>query len=410
MPVPDSGSAGPDTGVQSLPDGGVTCNDVGQCQMGAPSLAGVCPGPDRFEPNQTRDTAAAIGLSAPFELERFAAEITTGNDDYFQFTTPKGDPANVTVRYTVAGVATTELQLFVSDATQTTVASDTSARTTPSQTLQANWQSSAQGNYFIQLTSNSATCQAYDLSIDAYQCTDQYEDNDTSSTPAQITLTNSKATVLASIQQGDDDWYTFTTAKADPVQTQVSYTRPAVDTTALQLFAQDATGTTVASDTSARSMPSQTLSTLWESVAGAAYRMQVTSNGANVCAPYQMAINSIVCTDAFEDNDTAQTPSTLPKASSQNATISSLDPDFYKLTSPAATGSCTVTYTVAGTSSQQLQIFLTDATGTTIASDTAARTGASQTLTTSWVSGQVPVILQVVGSVTDCQAYTVSCQ
>ncbi|MGH7272114.1 MAG: hypothetical protein ACREJ3_16915, partial [Polyangiaceae bacterium] len=195
---------------------------------------------------------------------------------------------------------------------------------------------------------------------------------------------------------------------SDPMSASVTYTRPAGDTVNLDLIVNDSTNKYVNEDTSARTMASQTLSTVWEATAGETYRVEVHSNTNGVCADYSAAFNGLWCTDGFEDNDTFATAKAIP-ATATIATVTNNDDDWYTITGPGTNGSCTVTYTVPTGSTQQLNVVVVDSSSGYINEDTTARSGSTQTLTASWVSTDAPYAVHVSASQQECTQYTITC-
>ena len=267
--------------------------------------------------------------------------------------------------------------------------------------------------YYVDIGSNTATCTPFDLYVRALYCTDSYEDNDDDAHSVPVTLTatanatggTSTAAFGATIDGLDDDWYSFAAPKADPMSFTVTYTPTSTET--LNLNIENATLNNVGYDDTGT-----TLNTVVESTAaGAIYHVGVHSTLEGVCTNYQTQINALWCTDAFEDNDTFATAATLPGATAENATITSLDDDFYLIAS-ATSGSCTVTYTVPQGVTQQLELTLYDVNQSTVTYDDTARSALTQTLTASWTSqSAVPVYANVhaTGQGSVCTSYTINC-
>ena len=147
---------------------------------------------------------------------------------------------------------------------------------------------------------------------------------------------------------------------------------------------------------------------MFEGTAGGTYYLHVSSNKDGVCAPYTAAINGLWCTDNYEDNDTFATAAALPSTAT-TATISGLDEDFYVINSPSTNGSCSVSYTVAAGSTQQLSIEVDDIGDHYIDNMDTSRSTTSQTLTVSWTSTDSPYSLHVTASAQECTTYTITC-
>ncbi len=411
----DAGGAGGSAGAVSAGAGGQNAGGAGgaagsgSADLPPPDLSNVCPGPDQYEPNNTQATAHALTLDSQGRA-RIGAGVTQSDEDFYSFKAPKHDPVRVLTNYSVSGGNTSSLAMTAYDATQSYITDDSHQRTTPSDTLDMFWEADAGASYTLDISSSTDTCTAYDLYVKALSCTDTYEDNDDQSHAATIALdSSSKASFNATIDGLDDDYYQFTAPKADPVSAVVTYTRPANDTDDLSLNIYDATSSYVTDDSTARTTPSQTLTTVWQaSTAGAIYHVGVSASDNGVCAPYSVKLNGLWCTDSYEDNDSFATAKNLPSGS-HTATIAQSDEDYYAL-SAGSTGSCTVTYTVPSGSAQQLSLYLYDSTQGYINDDSTARSGNSQTLTVNWTNtNAVPAYVDVSASEEECTSYTISC-
>jgi len=402
-------SSGSDASGPPGPDAAADGAEAG-AGLPAPNLACVCPGPDAYDPNNAFAAAHPLTLDG-LGRARVGGGVTMSLADFYSFTAPKHDPVQVITNYSVGAGNVSSLSLDIYDALQNDFANDHHPRSTPSDTLRATFESAAGAVYTARVSSSTDVCTAYDLVVDALYCTDAWEDNDSLAAPAPLALdATSQASILPTIDGLDDDYFGFAAPKHDPVSAGVTYTRPAGDTVRLQLEIFDSTGSDIAADRSTRTMPSQTLSSVWESAsAGAVYTVHVQSDTGGVCAPYQLQLNGLWCTDSFEDNDSFATAVALPGNTQSSATVSSLDGDDYLVHTAAPTGSCTVSYTVPQGSTQQLQLDLYDATGSDFSSDHTARTSTSQTLTVSWGASSAPAVLGVTASIQDCTPYTVSC-
>jgi hypothetical protein len=381
-----------------------------------PDLSNVCP--DSNPTNLTFATADSLPLDT-YGQARVGAGVIQGSDDWFSFVAPKHDPANILVNYTVGAGNTSQLRLDDYVTTDNFVTNDTTTRTLSSQTLSTFFETTAQETYSVRIQSSTATCTPFDLFVKALYCTDQYEDNDDTTQCATIPLTSTaytapttwatdNANISATIDGLDDDWYTITAPLSDPMSTSVTYTRPAGDTVTLRLDIYDNLANFVTNDTTARSMATQTLNTIWEGTAGTAYRIRVQSNTDDVCADYTAAFVGLWCTDNYEDDDTFATAKALP-ATATPATITSGDDDWYILTGPGANGSCNVTYTVPAGSTQQLRVDVYDVGNNFINNDTTTRSSSTQTLSATWTSSDAPYAVRVQASALECTSYTITC-
>jgi hypothetical protein len=394
----------------------------------------VCPD------NSPTNTSFANAYSLTLNSSGFAdlgAGVLQGSDDWFSWTAPKHDPAHVWVSYTVPTGNTTTLQLENENISSSDVGYDDSARTTNSQTLETYFETTNQGTFYSDISSNGSSCQSFDYYVDALFCTDQYEDNDYETTgnesgPAPITLqttaysapttwATATANFSATINDLDPDFYSFVAPLHDPMSATVTYTEPTNETATLNIEVDNSATNDQGYDDSSRSTNSQTLNVVWEGNAAATYILDVQSGNSSsngVCSSYTVALNGLWCTDNYEDNDTEDTAVTLPDTTTTptTATISSLDPDYYIIPTPAANGSCVVTYTVPTTSTQQLNLEV-DSSGDqsdinyddspTMTSTTS--TTATWTLTVTWTSSDTPEYLDVSASAQECTTYTIQC-
>jgi len=342
----------------------------------------------------------------------------------------------VWISYTVPAGGTAQLQLEDLNIGDHDITYDDTSRATASQTLDTYFETTATGTFYSDISSNDTTCQQFDYYVDALFCTDQYEDNDTEQTPYALTFattgysapttwaTAAVSTVNATINDLDPDYYSVVAPLHDPMSASVSYSEPAGETAELNLEVYNSGGNDQGYDDTSRTTPSQTLNVVWEpAAAGGTYVVYVSSGNSTsdgVCTANTVTVNGLWCTDNYEDNDTLATPSTLPDTSSTpaTATVTSLDPDYYALPAASQTvnGTCTVTYTIPTTSTQQLNIEVYDSTGDDNGYDDSPTMTASTsttntwTLTVNWTATTYPTTeLNVTASQQDCTTYTISC-
>jgi hypothetical protein len=436
-PTPEGGSeASTVVEAGAVAEGGTTYAEAGGDGAIAPPAVtyNVCPD------NGPTNTSFANAYPLTLDSSGFAdlgAGILQGSDDWFSWVAPKHDPAHVWVSYTVPTGDTTTLQLENENISSNDVGYDDSARTTNSQTLETYFETTNQGTFYSDISSNGSACTSFDYYVDALFCTDQYEDNDYETTgnesgPAPIALqttaysapttwATATANFSATINDLDPDFYSFVSPLHDPMSATVTYTEPTNETATLNIEVDNAATSDQGYDDSSRSTDSQTLNVVWEGNAQATYILDVQSGNSSsngVCSSYTVALNGLWCTDEYEDNDTEDAAVTLPDTSSTptTATISSLDPDYYIIPNPSTNGSCTVVYTVPTTSTQQLNLEV-DSSGSqsdinyddspTMTSTTS--TTATWTLTVNWTSEDSPEYLDVSASAKDCTTYTISC-
>jgi hypothetical protein len=464
-PPAQGDDAGDDSGQQTTPDGGgseasTPVEAGGATEAGTPTEAGtvseagsgtvsdagpppdidaaptatynVCP--DTSPTNTSFTSAYTLGLDA-YGFGALTAGVVTDSDEYFVWTPPKHDPTHVWVSYTVPSASSdTQLSLVNYNASHTNIADDPTSRTGLSQTLETYFETNGnQSIYFTDVGSNETTCQPFNYYVDALFCTDQYEDNDTETTPAPLTFATTQGSgttwatanvsINGTINDLDDDYYSVVAPLSDPMSASVSYTVAATESEQLGLVVYDPSDTNVGDDPTERSGTSQTLNVVWEAKKQATYVVYVSSGNSTsnaVCTANTVAVNGLWCTDNYEDNDTISTPATLPDTSSTpaTATISSLDDDYYTLPDSAQTlsGTCTVTYTVPTTSDQQLNIVVYDSQQTNIGDDGSPTQVSSSGGMTTWqlavdwsTSTYSAETLYVSAGEEACTQYTITC-
>lgn len=402
----EGGSAGAGNGT-----GGLT-GEAGSAGSGAVDPA-VCDGPDQYEKNNTFATAKAVSFNTNGALS-ISAGVQTADEDYYSITTPKADPVSVEVSYAVGALGTANLSFDVRTASDDYKTGDDTTRTGQSQVLSAVFESEATAHYAVHVMSDSESCTPYALKVNSTVCTDDYEDNEDFDAAYAIPLTGADktASISPTIDGLDKDYFSFKAPKADPVAVTVTYTRPPQDTVDLSLNAYNQTQNYVTGDEKDRTGNSETFTIMWEpQEAGETQYLAVSSSVDGTCADYSLSIQGLYCTDDYEDNDSFSQARALP-AGSHTAKVIDSDPDYYTIPAATGAGSCTVSYTTTGSSSQQLVVTLYGATGADayISTDDTARTGASQTLTATWTADESPHYVAVTASQPECTSYTILCQ
>jgi hypothetical protein len=234
-----------------------------------------------------------------------------------------------------------------------------------------------------------------------------------------------QARIGAGVIGGSDDWFTFVAPKHDPTLVQTNYTVSPGDTTTLTLDVYDTTDSFVANDHSSRTTNSQSLNATFEANAGASYYARVESDNSATCTPLDFYVQSLYCTDPYEDNDSTTqcapialtstafaAPTTWATSTAKfNATIDGYDEDWYSFTAPLSDPmSTSVTYTRPAADTVTLTLDIHDSTDSFVANDHSARTTASQTLNTVWeaVAGAQYRIRVLSGSQGVCADYSVA--
>jgi hypothetical protein len=316
------------------------------------------------------------------------------------------------VSYSVGALGTANLSFDVRTASDDYKIGDDTTRTGQSQVLSAVFESEAAAHYAVHVMSDSETCTPYSLKVNSAVCTDDYEDNDDFGAAKAIPLTGADKTaaINPTIDGLDKDYFSFDAPKADPVAVTLTYTRPPQDTVDLSLYAYNQTQNYVNGDDKDRTGNSETVTVVWEpQQAGETQYLAVSSSVEGTCADYSLSIQGLYCTDSFEDNDSYEQAKALPTGS-QTAMVTSLDDDYYTLPDTTAAGSCTVSYSVTGSSAQQLVVYLYDSTQSYISGDETERTGKTQTLTASWTADEHPHFVVVKANEEECTNYTILCQ
>lgn len=383
-------------GTETLPD---TTGDVP-----------VCPGPDVHEDNDENATAKEVLVVDGKGSTR--AGISKGDDDVFRFVVPKTDPVIVGGSYTVVPGDTTDLSVYVYGAGGREVVRDAQPRADLTEVLAARFIPEAPNSqYFVKYTSSGDACQPYDISIDAVSCTDVYEDNESLEAATALTVPPGASTVPdpTTITDNDDDVYTFTVAGTDPTNVSVNYSVLAGDSTDLSIYIYNASGREITRNAEPRTELTETAVATWRPEApGSSFFVKVTSSQPT-CTNYTLGFDTMTCHDNFEDNDDFLGVKPLA-AGSNAAKITKVDEDWYQIQSPATEGSCTVTYTAATGSAQDLSIYLYDATERELMRDANPRTGPTEAAVVSWNGDKVPFGLRVRASEDECIDYTIVCQ
>jgi len=157
--------------------------------------------------------------------------------------------------------------------------------------------------------------------------------------PASLSLAPSCAALTATTGSSDEDAYRFVANKSDPVLIELSYA--ASDSTDLYVEVVDQAGkTTPLGDKTARSAPSEQISSAFKATAGQAYDLRVRSRKIGACQSYALRVDEKYCTDQYEDNDTEGTPAKLTLDANRKATVEGtiheLDNDFFQIVTPKA--------------------------------------------------------------------------
>lgn len=384
-------------------DAGTTSGEVEEVE--------VCPGPDEHEPNNEFKNAAVLVLEEGGAKTR--AGVTDINPDIFAFDAPRADPMLIEATYTTPLGEFADLSMFVFTSAGVEVGRHQVARKELSEKMQVKFISQSAGMpHYVRIESDAAVCVPYVLELNAKVCSDEYEDNDTVKSASLVPIDPAAPTQLPgepTIVAGDDDYYEFQTVGTDPIVVQSIYTPPSGDTTDLSLFVTDAVGAEIGKHTEKRTEPTEKMRVRFmPSAANSVYRVRLSSNGER-CLPYSLEITPRACSDAFEDNESFETAQLLPSAQ-QNATVTDVDEDYFRIESLGTTGTCTVSYTVDEQSPEDLSLFVYSTTQTLIGSHEEERSGAMETMVVHWNSGENPAFVRVVARHDSCTPYRIECR
>lgn len=371
----------------------------------------VCPGPDPFESNDKAMDAAPLVFNDGKLKAR--AGVTLASPDYFVFDAPRADPIQIRASYTPKPGDISDLTLFLLNASGVELARHDEPRKERQEVMEINFVAKgAMAPYYLKVQSNSESCTAYTLELDAKICSDEYEDNDSLKTAKPMPIDPVVPTELPgapTVIRGDDDFYEIQAVGSDPIIVQAVYTPPSGDMTDLSMFITDAVGAPVGKHDTKRSEPTETMQVRFMPQAkNGVYRIQITSNR-DRCMPYSLEVTPRSCSDAFEDNDNFSEAALLSEVK-QEATITDVDPDYFRLEGLGSSGTCVVSYTVDEQSSEDLSLYLYSSGETQLTSHEIERTGHMESMFVHWNADKpAPAYLKVTARTSDCTSYRVSC-
>jgi len=370
-----------------------------------------CPLADGYEPN-SGDRFTVIKLDPTCSIAQ--ANLTEDDVDRYRFEASTSDPVLVELAYARRG--DTALDFKVEKLTggneTTTVTTSEEGPLQSSVAERAHFEAQAGTTYDVSVRGKlGELCQPYTLRVNPRYCTDEFEDNETPEDAAKLDLGSTGARELqASVYGADEDYYRFSTPKADPFLITGSYTVDESSESTIGVRVSNAMGSTIASAGNKRTGPSETWSQWARSeAAGSLYHLRVSLwPSAGDCAPYTLKVDTAACTDSFEDNDTLDTPAKLPIGSDQQATTFSGDLDHYDVSSLASGGTCVVTATTVAGGTGKLRAQMSDASGVTRESASSEAVGNNQVVTLRWLDVNAKT-LRVSGDDELCQPYTLRC-
>lgn len=369
---------------------------------------------DGFEDDDDEAQAKPVALSGVESRATLDAQVAGEDDDFFEVVAPLADPMSVVGEYTVAdGTEGADLRLTVFDEASNQIDDHYENRTQATETMSLFWHPSEAGaRYRIRVRSNNeAACTPYDLTFEGLACTDSFEDNDAPEQARALSLDpgTAIANAFGTAISEDDDFFELTAPRSDPVEVVGSYSRPAGDNADLRLTVFDAAGNQLVDHYENRSQPTEEMAVTFQAEASALYRIRVRSNS-EACSDYELSVRGLACTDDAEDNDTPETARALAIATTISRSVRLDDEDYYLLTAPPASGTCTLRYSTAAGERQDLRLRLLDAAGNQLDDHYETRTQASEVATVSWSAGDSPAHVRVNAAADECTSYTLDCR
>lgn len=365
----------------------------------------LCDLPDPTEPNTYRYPAKLTLEPTCASISALAADK---DQDAYRFVAPRSDPVAIELSYTSDHRA--DLAIDVRDLEDRSVVRVTDLRSGPTESIKRVIRAGAGATYDVRVDgANVGLCQAYNLRVDARYCTDDFEDNDTEGKATKLTFDAAGRHALsATAHQDDQDFYEYTTVRADPVQISGSYTANPGDDIVLRRIIGPAQGASAIDETGTRSGPMASFEHWMRApTANGSFRIQLHPSGSG-CAVYQLALDANACTDGFEDNDDATVAAKLPLNQDVSATAFYADPDFYDLSVLSNGGTCTVTYLVAAGTTQRLRADVYTATQGSITNGVGTGT-ATKTIVLSWPAAPVTHLSITADNDGVCQPYVLRC-
>lgn len=259
-------------------------------------------------------------------------------------------------------------------------------------------------------SSGDGTCSAsVDAPASLCASADPFEPNNQRKAARPVEIKNGCGILSARSDQSDDDVYSFTSERSDPVALRLGYT--AVGNTDLKASVYDFNDAFVASAALTRSMPTEQEGVVFQTVANRSYTATIGGN-ATACQPYTLSLQTNYCTDAYEDNEDAASAREL-KFNEQgvveiDATVHSLDDDNYFFNTPKGDPILvTGTYAVPSADGADLDIAAYTRTDSFLWSHQKARAGLEEVMR-GWIDSQGPsgfIRLYVDASKGQCTPY-----
>jgi hypothetical protein len=228
--------------------------------------------------------------------------------------------------------------------------------------------------------------------------------------PAQLTVAPSCALISARAADKDQDAYRFTSLRSDPVSIELSYTSESRSDLALQIF--DEVERNIARADQPREGASERIYKIQHARAGGRYDVRVEGALVGLCQPYNLRVNTLFCTDSFEDNDREDSATMLTWNDDQTielqATAHESEADFFDYVAPRADPvRITGTATASTDDSIVLRRVIGPVTGAPAIDAQDARSGPTTTFQ-HWVRSAAPGTrfrIQIAPSGTGCATY-----
>ncbi|MEW5855245.1 MAG: PPC domain-containing protein [Myxococcota bacterium] len=336
---------------------------------------------DAFEDN---DTAAAARAVQPGAL---SAQICSGDDDFFGVALNLGDALTVTATFDGAS-GDLDLRLIAPDGRNL----DQSSGVTDTESV--SFTADMAGTYVVQVLGYNGDENAYDLDVAvvpaAPTCTDDaFEENDTQATASAV----GPGTFTGQVCSGDSDYFKVVLNAQDTLKVDLTFTDAEGD---LDLRVLDASGAQVASSTGVTDLESIT----YQAPTAGTYTIRVHGfQTAENDYSLQVRVDPFIppCgDDAQEDNDSSAAPRAINAGTTGNLRICPSDDDWFSINVVA--GDTVQVNLTTSTAGQNLDLQLTNSTGTVLASSAGA--GGNESATTT-ASASGVILVRVFGTAAD---------
>ncbi len=298
----------------------LSCDLIETATGGGSSIA-----KDDYEPNDQRNTAAAISLNSDINgTIHVPADV-----DYFTFTTQNSDNWDW-IKSTITNVSgmSAQLTLYNSNGEEVARANSANEGSDVSQLL-----ATTGGTYYAKINSYfSNDSGSYTFSVSNLDTNDIYEPNETRTaayTLGSLPVSSINGRLLSGSEQ---DWYKFTTEN-DGVWDWVKFDITNVSNSlTAQLSVFNSQGTEVFSSNAATNGADLSHSM---ATTGGTFYAKINSYFANDTGSYSLSIHNLDTNDTYEPNesrDSARNLGTLPVSSVNGRILSGSEQDWYEFT------------------------------------------------------------------------------